>query len=98
MAKIKQPMDPGEEQWLAVKAQLLELLRDPAALQPVRRFCRILWEGTPRGEHKMRDMGIYINAVANGAFPEWTLEKEREQAEAREAARRTRRLRRLAVA
>ena len=98
MAKTKRPQEPGEAKFLATKAQLIDLLRDPAALAPVRRFCQILWEGTPRGKNHHRDMGIYIQVVARGAFPEWPLENERERQEAREAAKQKRRLQRLAAA
>jgi hypothetical protein len=98
MKKIKKPMVPREERFLAVKAELVKLLRDPAALSAVRRFCLILWEGTPQGKSHHQDMGIYIQLVAREAFPELPLEAERERQEVREAARQNRRLRRLAAA
>ena len=97
MAKVKKPLNPKEARFLATKAELIALLRDPAALAPVRRFCQILWGQTPPGKNFKDDLSQYIQLVARGVFPEWPLENERERQEAREKANRDRRLRRLAV-
>lgn len=84
--------DPAQEKLLGAKARLLELLRDPANLRPVRQFCQILWQGL-RGEKEARL--AFIHGIARGGFPEGALEAEEQRRQAREKTARVRRLKRL---
>jgi len=92
--KKKREMEPWEMRMLAAKAELLPLLRDPANLAAVRRFCEVLRGLGPDKEGKL----VFIGAVAGKVFPECAIETEIRKAVEQDRASRQRRARNLVAA